>query len=280
MKKKLALLLVLLMLASLLTACGAPEPGPYEGVTVLSAEQVEELAGAVRGAYLDEDWESLSQMIRYPIRVLDTELENPEDFLAFMEDKTVHQQDREAMDQESLQELFFNSEGIRLGSGQVWLADPGYGTKGEPKLEVIALSGIIERTPGAADLQENYFRLLTEAQPGTAGSSLKLAAIACRMLSFSVSRQLRGADLEQLRANLLEAWEGLTAEERAAFDGSFIEACFLVNMSYENWELTRGTFEDAGVSDEMEYLLSYSGSWQDWSILTSNTLTMGNSDGP
>lgn len=274
MRKKIALLLALLLTLSVLAGCGAQKTGPYEGVTVLSAEEVQTVVSAVRDAYLAEDWESISQMTRYPIRILDAELNSAEEFLAFMEGKTVHQRDLNDMEQESLEELFFNEDGIRLGNGQVWLADPNYGTKGEPKLEITQLSGIIERTPSAEDLKEYYFDPIIALELGTAGSSLKMGEVGCRMLSYSVSRQVRGADENLLVKNMLEVWNGLSKEERAAFDVRFVELSFLVFMCYDNAENVKGVFEDAGVGEEMEYLLSYPDSRQDWAMLSRCTFAM------
>jgi len=49
------------------------------------------------------------------------------------------------MDEEDLLDMFVNGEGICMGSGQVWLNDPGYMTDEEPKLEIIAINGIVDR---------------------------------------------------------------------------------------------------------------------------------------
>ena len=136
-----------------------------------------------------------------------------------------------------------------------------------------------EPAPGAEDLQENFFRQVASCQPGTAGASLKAAQAACRTLSFAVSRQLHSADIHALRENLLEAWNGLQEEERAAFDGSFLTVCSLMDSCFAEWESNRAVFEDAGVADEMERLLQEPDSREDWSVLMSHTLTLGNSDG-
>lgn len=307
MKKKIAMLLVMVLLLAPLSACGPKEepaaeapdpaveesapaakesqnagtkdPARYTMVTAMDPDLVENIAGAVRSAYLEERWEDLASLIRYPILILDTQLNSAEEFLAFMDGKIVHQSDREAMEQTSTRDLFVNGEGICLGSGQVWLQDPNYMTEEEPRLEIIALSGIICQTPTAAVLQESFFRQIAACQPGTAGASLKRAAAACRVLSFSISGQLRGADVSELRENLLEAWDGLQEEERTAFDQSFPDICRLLDACFEEWESNRPVFEDAGVVDEMEYLLAYPGAREDWSVLMNHTLTLGNSDG-
>ena len=41
--------------------------------------------------------------------------------------------------------MFVNGEGICMGSGQVWLNDPNYMTDKVPQLQIIAISGIVDR---------------------------------------------------------------------------------------------------------------------------------------
>ena len=115
----------------------------YETVTAMDADAIESFCTAVRAAYLEEDWDELAPLLRYPISIAGTELANAEAFLAFMADKTVDASDRAVMESESCSEMFVNGQGICMGSGQVWLIDPNYMTDAEPSLEIIALSGIV-----------------------------------------------------------------------------------------------------------------------------------------
>ena len=48
------------------------------------------------------------------------------------------------MDEDCL-DMFVNGQGICMGSGQVWLNDPNYMTDQEPELQIIAISGIVEK---------------------------------------------------------------------------------------------------------------------------------------
>ena len=91
---------------------------------------------------------------------------------------------------------------------------------------------------------------------GTAGDSLSEAQSACDVLAFATGNELWQADMETLRANLLEAWESLTDEERANFDANFPDVNELLSGCFENWEGSRSRFEDAGVLDTMEDLLA------------------------
>ena len=131
--------------------------------------------------------------------------------------------------------------------------------------------------PSAEELQDEYFRVIGGLEVGTAGASLKRAQAIQKVLRFASNHQLSKVDVTALRNNLMEAWNGLTEEERSSFDGNFIDICRIMDDCSENWESNRGAFDDAGVGDQMEVLLK--DSYEDWSILKAHTLTMGNSDG-
>lgn len=133
--------------------------------------------------------------------------------------------------------------------------------------------------PTPEELVENYFKVIGGIQPGSAGSSLKQAKAAGSVLSFAYMNELWAADTEALRANLLTAWNGLTADEQAAFDGSFISVLTQMRDAWADWEANQGPFMDAGVGDMMMHLMPLRSSQLSWDVLTGNTLTMGNSDG-
>ena len=121
------------------------DPDYYSSVTAMEKSEVEDFCLTVRNAFLDEDWEALAGVIRYPIVINGTELKTAEDFLAFMKDKTVAQGDRDAMAEETCHDMFFNGQGICFGSGEIWVVDPHYMTDEEPELQIIAFNGIVER---------------------------------------------------------------------------------------------------------------------------------------
>ena len=94
---------------------------------------------------LDENWYAMADMICYPIAINGTELADADAFLNYMKDKTVHESDRQAMMDEDRLDMFVNGQGICMGSGQVWLNGPNYMTDAEPQLQIIAISGIVDR---------------------------------------------------------------------------------------------------------------------------------------
>ena len=121
------------------------DPDYYSFVTAMEKSEVEDFCLTVRNAFLDEDWEALAGVIRYPIEINGIELKTAEDFLAFMKDKTVAQGDRDAMAEETCHDMFFNGQGICFGSGEIWVIDPHYMTDEAPVLQIIAFNGIVER---------------------------------------------------------------------------------------------------------------------------------------
>ena len=132
--------------------------------------------------------------------------------------------------------------------------------------------------PGADVFADLYFRTVAGIPQGTAGASLAAAQAACDMLGFAWGNELWLADADTLRANMLEAWESLTDEERADFDANFPALDALLNGCFEDWEANRGRFEDAGAAETMEDLLADGTSRRSWEALSANTWTLGNSE--
>ncbi|MBQ1642188.1 MAG: hypothetical protein II104_04000 [Oscillospiraceae bacterium] len=122
------------------------DPEHYAPVTAMDKFQVETVVGFnVRTYYLSENWYAMADMIRYPITINGTELTDADAFLGYMIDKTVSESDRDTMMEEDLLDMFVNGQGICMGSGQIWLNDPNYMTDKEPALQIIAISGIVNR---------------------------------------------------------------------------------------------------------------------------------------
>lgn len=122
------------------------DPEHYAPVTAMDKFQVETVVGFnVRTYYLSENWYAMADMIRYPITINGTELTDADAFLGYMIDKTVSESDRDAMMEEDLLDMFVNGQGICMGSGQIWLNDPNYMIDKEPVLQIIAISGIVNR---------------------------------------------------------------------------------------------------------------------------------------
>lgn len=133
--------------------------------------------------------------------------------------------------------------------------------------------------PDAEVFADAYFRTVAAIPQATAGASLIAAATACNVLGFAAGNELWLSDVDTLRANMLEAWESLTDEERANFDANFPALNELLNSSLADWEANRSSFDDAGVADTMEELMEDGTSQWSWDTLSAHTWTLGNSEG-
>ena len=119
----------------------------YSGITTLPSSEVEEFASTVKKAYLDEDWETISSLIDYPITLYpDVKVNNAEEFLSYVKGKHISESDRTAMENETCVDLGKNGEGVFLGSGEVWIRDVNYNgieQVAEPELRIFGLNGIV-----------------------------------------------------------------------------------------------------------------------------------------
>ncbi|MCR5264517.1 MAG: hypothetical protein K6D94_11615, partial [Clostridiales bacterium] len=129
-----------------------------------------------------------------------------------------------------------------------------------------------------SEIIDSYFRLIGGFAPDESGSSLKRARAARDAVKFASENNIWTRDVGQLRDSLLEAWESLDEADQLAFDANFIDICRLIDDCREDWKESSGLFADAGISD-MEKLLLDEKAMLSWSVLASNTLTLGNSDG-
>lgn len=116
-------------------------------------------------------------------------------------------------------------------------------------------SRLTAEAPSAEDLIENYFRPVLSVAPGTSGTMLRTAQAAYTSLRFASDRALWSGDMSALHARLGEAWAGLSAEEKAAFEESVYAVQELVVNSSVSWADYEAIFADAGIDgSEMQAL--------------------------
>ena len=130
--------------------------------------------------------------------------------------------------------------------------------------------------PSAEVFAERYWAVLAGLETGTAGASLKTAAAAEKLCAFAVENELWNPDTEALRANLLSAFEGMSAEEQAAAQAGFDAVRALLDACLEDWQAQRGLFEDAGAATAMDEVMGDPLNRLAWENLRNHTLTMGN----
>ena len=127
-----------------------------------------------------------------------------------------------------------------------------------------------------------FFRMIGGAD---ASDEAQLALAAARAVLFAVEHEMWAPDVEATRANMLEAWNGLTDDERAAFDGNFMEVTRRIDAAIEDWEGNSAAFiaadelaEEFFPSELMELLGLEDQYAEAWKNLCAYTLTMGNSE--
>jgi hypothetical protein len=91
---------------------------------------------------------------------------------------------------------------------------------------------------------------------GTAGSSLKEAAAACRLMMFAGDKQLADADEMILSEAAAGALAGLTEEQRAELSGNMESISNLLTAAFEDYVSMRDLFDTAGVAEEMDLLVA------------------------
>ena len=140
------------------------------------------------------------------------------------------------------------------------------------------LNRVVAPGPTAEELVEGYFKVVGGIGPGSAGASLRQAKAAEDVMTFAIGHGIWNADNGTLRQNLLAAWESMTEDEQKAFDESFIDLLSMVRDAKADPETYAGQFEDAGAEKAADYFKDPA-VMLSWDDLTSNTLTMGNTDG-
>ena len=120
------------------------DDGYYSAFTAMPKADLEAYAAAMKQAYLDHDWVTIAANIRYPINMYpDVTVNNADEFLAYMEGKTAHVSDMEALSEETCRDMFYNGQGLCLGAGEIWMLDFNYMEDAEPDIAIIAVNGIV-----------------------------------------------------------------------------------------------------------------------------------------
>ena len=106
----------------------------------------------------------------------------------------------------------------------------------------------------AEEFSAKLFKILTGLEDGTAGSSLKQAQAAEEIVSFAADKQIWNIDAYARTAAITEAWNSLSDEEKALAKQNFDGMAELIDKAFKDYESVSGTFEDAGVGEDMKAL--------------------------
>ena len=116
-------------------------------------------------------------------------------------------------------------------------------------------------------MKDKYVDAVLRMEPGSAGSSLKEAKVACEVLQFAADHNFVNMDRDQTAADLQSALDGLGEEDRKTFaeNEKRVNEVILQSTSAEDFGEFKGVYEDAGVYDDMVTVAGNEtalGSWQ------------------
>lgn len=95
----------------------------YSVCTNYSKAEVELFAETVREMILAKDWESLSELVSYPVSMNGVTYEDRASFLSAPFDTQLNADAIAVLEQESCSDMFCNYAGIMMGNGEVWMAE-------------------------------------------------------------------------------------------------------------------------------------------------------------
>lgn len=126
----------------------------------------------------------------------------------------------------------------------------------------------------AEELAEGWIKVICGVEQGTAGASLKQAVAASELCRFAADQDLSEVDEANVSVCILTALMDFEEDEFVAFEENFEPVAQLVDACFEDWDANRGAFEDAGVADEMESLVSDAAVRQNWEKLRDGTRSL------
>lgn len=121
---------------------GTGNMGIYRKITTMEKPVVEEFAYNVRKAYLNEDWDSIKNLIMYPIRINDTEINDADEFVEYMNGKTLSNEGRRDMENETCHDINTAKQCLNLGEDDIWIVDINVGSSKHPQLKITRICGI------------------------------------------------------------------------------------------------------------------------------------------
>ncbi|MCR5006487.1 MAG: hypothetical protein K6A77_11360 [Clostridiales bacterium] len=125
-------------------------------------------------------------------------------------------------------------------------------------------------TPAAEAIASRYFRGVGSGTPAEA------AYVA---LHFADENELWIVPGDELRDNLLEAWNSLSEDEQKTFDTYFMDVVVLLDNVFNDWSAVQTFVHEMGMENELNALRESPLAQKSWDRLKAFTLTLGNSTG-
>ena len=97
-----------------------------------------------KGTYIDSVFHEGLKINQYTGTDFDLSIavENEAEYLKIMKGKKLSDDSRKVMEEETCKAMFYNGQGLCLGSGQVGLIDPAYMTDKTPEIKIKTIQGI------------------------------------------------------------------------------------------------------------------------------------------
>jgi hypothetical protein len=131
-------------------------------------------------------------------------------------------------------------------------------------LAVFLLAGCGKTAVSADQIRENIIDEVVSYHPGTAGSSLKQAAVAANVLRFATQQKLSGNDS---KAAFEKAWGETDSEVQGYFRENYGDLSRLITGAFSDYDSVSGVFEDAGAGEIMKTALAQADAEKDWNAL-------------
>ena len=119
----------------------------------------------------------------------------------------------------------------------------------------------------AQALTDGFILPICELEMGTAGSSLKQAICAVKVLTFAVNNSDK-LSLSSLSEVFTSAWNALSAEQQSRFAENYPSLSVLLDECLADFSSYSGLFEDAGVLPEMQALQQNPNASSSWKLLS------------
>ena len=116
-------------------------------------------------------------------------------------------------------------------------------------------------------IKTGFVDVISAYHPGTAGSSLKRAIAAANVLEFSVQNKLAQVNRESFAAELSAALDEMTEDEKALFPEQLASVMEQADEALRSFDSLSGLFEDAGVLEKMQQLMTDENLQADWKML-------------
>lgn len=115
----------------------------YAIVTEKSQTEVEEYARQVKELFLNHKWDKIAEMISYPIEINGIVYTTPSEIEHMQLEQNYSEMFISALGQESCQAMYCDSDGICLGSGEVWIAEVEQ--NGSKELKIVSINRLLKR---------------------------------------------------------------------------------------------------------------------------------------